>query len=147
MLEVVPLLNRTASGQLEFSAALPNMDLIESMALLLDVTAAATLAGDTLNLRVQGLYDLSDAAQTVRAADDFVSFTQVLGNGGAKQFFAKWRRDVTPTTPTAAPVADGLAAASVVQGRVPKGMGAFWVIVGTGNFTFRLLVGPVMRRR
>lgn len=53
---------------------------------LLDVTAAATAAGDTLNVKVQ--FGLPGATSIV--PHDFVSFNQVLGNGGAKQFIARW---------------------------------------------------------
>ena len=48
---------------------------------VLDVTSAATAAGDTLNVYVQRL--LADGTY-----DDVVSFTQVLGNGGAVAFVA-----------------------------------------------------------
>lgn len=47
----------------------------------LDVTSAATAAGDTLNVYVQRLLPTG-------AWDDVVSFTQVLGNGGAVSFVA-----------------------------------------------------------
>ncbi len=48
----------------------------------LDVTAAATDAGDELDVYVQTLVDGTNWIDVVR-------FTQLLGNGGAKRFFAK----------------------------------------------------------
>lgn len=53
-----------------------------AMMLQLDVTAAATDAGDTLDVKIQILR--GDAEVT-----DVCYFTQVLGNGGAKQYIAK----------------------------------------------------------
>lgn len=48
----------------------------------LDVTAAATEAGDTLDVYVQTTIDGTNWI-------DVVHFTQVLGNGGAKRYVAK----------------------------------------------------------
>lgn len=48
----------------------------------LDVTAAATAAGDTIDVYVQTMIDGTNWV-------DIVHFTQVLGNGGAKRFYAK----------------------------------------------------------
>ena len=50
--------------------------------LTLDVTAAATDAGDTLDVTVQTLVDGTNWV-------DVAAFTQVVGNGGAKAFTAK----------------------------------------------------------
>jgi len=52
----------------------------------LDVTAAATAAGDTLDVFVQAFV----GGQYV----DVIHFTQVLGNGGTKRFFAKITADL-----------------------------------------------------
>lgn len=83
--------------------------------LLLDLTAAATDAIDTLNVRVQHTIDGA-------SWDDFVSFTQCLGNGGAKQHVAVWSANYTPESEMHA-LADGsLAAGSVLQGPV----GGLW---------------------
>lgn len=52
------------------------------MALVLDVTEAATAAGDTLDVAVQTKLDGTNWL-------DVAAFTQVLGNGGAKRYVAK----------------------------------------------------------
>lgn len=53
----------------------------------LDVTAAATEAGDTLDVFVQTTIDGTNWV-------DVVHFTQVVGNGGAKRYFAKCTSDL-----------------------------------------------------
>jgi hypothetical protein len=50
--------------------------------LQLDVTAAANVAGDTLDVFVQTTIDGTNWV-------DIAHFTQVLGNGGAKRYFSK----------------------------------------------------------
>lgn len=61
---------------------------------ILDVTAAATAAGDTLDVYV----DFSpDGVLWVNA----IHFTQVLGNGGAKREIAKINANTGLATPTA----------------------------------------------
>lgn len=59
---------------------LPGM--VNAFTFVLDVSAAATDAGDTLDVKVQTKID---GANWV----DVIHFTQVLGNGGAKRFVAK----------------------------------------------------------
>lgn len=59
---------------------LPGM--INAFALVLDVTAAATDVGDTLDVKVQTLIDGTNWV-------DICHFTQVLGNGGAVRHVAK----------------------------------------------------------
>src|SRR6266496_1561427 len=76
---------------------------------LLNVTAAASAVGDTLDVYIQAS---SDGGTTY---DDFVHFTQVLGNGGAKKFLARWQGEIAPTTALAAP-GDATLAAGVAQG-------------------------------
>jgi hypothetical protein len=48
----------------------------------LDVTAAATEAGDTLDVYVQTTIDGTNWI-------DIIHFAQILGNGGAKRYYAK----------------------------------------------------------
>ena len=61
---------------------------------ILDVTAAATAAGDTLDVYV----DFSpDGVLWINA----IHFTQVLGNGGAKREIAKINANTGLATPTA----------------------------------------------
>ncbi len=58
------------------------LDGFEVLAFELDVTAAATEVGDTLDVFVQTTVDGTNWI-------DIVHFTQVLGNGGAKRYFSK----------------------------------------------------------
>ena len=59
---------------------------IRALVAELDVTAAAKEAGDKLDVAVQTLVDgNTDDGNWV----DVIAFTQVLGNGGAKRYFAK----------------------------------------------------------
>lgn len=55
---------------------------MSALALQLDVTAAATEVGDTLNVFVQTTLDGTNWV-------DIYHFTQVLGNGGAKRYYGK----------------------------------------------------------
>jgi len=58
-----------------------------AMAFVLDVTAAATDAGDTLDVKVQCRLDGTNYV-------DVCSFTQVLGNGGALKHVGKINADI-----------------------------------------------------
>lgn len=113
---------------------------IKALIFLLTVSAAATDAGDTLDVYVQ--HSVDDGTTW----DDFVHFTQVLGNGGAKKFIATWLRDVTPESEVKAP-ADAALAAGVLQGPISPTLRVKWVIVDTGtdnaSFTFSVSVQPV----
>ena len=55
---------------------------MQAVSLVLDVSAAATDAGDLLDVKVQTMLDGTNWV-------DVAYFTQVLGNGGAKRFVAK----------------------------------------------------------
>lgn len=70
---------RTATSTGEAAVRLPRAD---AYAFTLVVTAAATDAGDTLDVFVQTKLDGTNWT-------DVVAFTQVLGNGGAKRYIAK----------------------------------------------------------
>lgn len=123
------------------ASVLPQMPLIERARFVLKVTAAAAAAGDTLDVYVQRTIDGGTTW------DDFVHFTQVLGNGGVKTFIAEWTKEVTPETELRAP-ADGALAAGVLQGG-PFGedIRVKWVIAGsTPNFTFTVLAETVKSR-
>jgi hypothetical protein len=61
-----------------------------ALMLQLDVTAAATAAGDTLDVFVQTTVDGVNWI-------DVYHFTQILGNGGAKRYFGKLIWDVALT--------------------------------------------------
>lgn len=72
----------TGAGALDTTGdavAIPEWEV--AIGVLLDVTAAATDAADTLDVTVQTLVGSTWL--------DAHHFTQVLGNGGTKQFFAK----------------------------------------------------------
>jgi hypothetical protein len=62
------------------SVTLPSS--MQAVSLVLDVSAAATDAGDLLDVKVQTMLDGTNWV-------DVAYFTQVLGNGGAKRFVAK----------------------------------------------------------
>ncbi|HEY2252499.1 MAG TPA: hypothetical protein VGH74_15605 [Planctomycetaceae bacterium] len=82
--DLVPLLPATTAttGTAVVSAQLGIPEIHNGVLLVLDVSAAAAAAGDTLDVTVQTLI-----ASGIWA--DVVHFTQVLGNGGAKRFIAK----------------------------------------------------------
>ena len=114
------------------TAVTPPADAIGG-AFQLDVTAAATDAGDTLDVYIQHTMDGTNY-------DDFIHFTQVLGNGGAKRFRAQWSGLVVSGTPLA-PVGDAAMAASVLQGPVGKPWRVKWVVVdGDANSAFTFTV-------
>lgn len=113
---------------------------LKAAVFLLTVSAAATESGDTLDLYVQHSPD--DGTTW----DDFIHFTQVLGNGGAKKYIATWLRDAPPESEIKAP-ADGALAAGVLQGPVTPLWRAKWVVVDSGtanaSFTFSLVASPI----
>ncbi len=105
--------------------------------LLLDVTAAATLVGDTLNIYVQK--NLGPPGGTAVWAD-IASFTQILGNGGARQIRTGFTAlGVAPPAMAAVGTA-ALAAGSTVNGEAwSNDWRIQWVVVGTGTFTWSLV--------
>ncbi len=129
---------RTANGN-SGALYLTHASGMRAAAFLLNVTAAATDAGDTLDVYVQ---HSSDGGTTY---DDFIHFTQVLGNGGAKKFVAHWVGTIAPTSALHAP-ADAALAAGVNQGPIGDTLRVKWVIVdaGTANvsFTFSVTMSP-----
>lgn len=123
---------QSASGT---SAVFANhTEVLTAAIFILDVSAAGSLAGDLLNVYLQHSWD--DGVSW----DDFVSYTQVLGNGGAKKILAFWALYGTaPSTPMKAPQDAALTPASVQQGPLGNQLRAKWVIVnggGTHAFTF-----------
>lgn len=130
---------RTASGTAT-PAAVGRFERVKAILFYLGVTVAATDVGDTLDVFIQ---HSPDGGTTW---DDFVHFTQVLGDGGAKKFIATWNRDVVPTS-ALKPPADASLAAGVQQGPISPTWRVKWVIVDAGtddaSFTFSLLATPV----
>jgi hypothetical protein len=105
------------------------------MAFVLDVTAATVAADDTLDVKVQCRLDGTNWV-------DVVSFTQCLGNGGAKRHFAKIDAGIAQAM---FENATGLAA-----GNVRNLIGEVWRTVhtqadadGDGSFSFSVTACPM----
>jgi hypothetical protein len=117
---------------------------LKALIFQLTVSTAATESGDLLDVYIQHSPD--DGTTW----DDFVHFTQVLGNGGAKKFIATWMRDVTPETEMKAP-ADATLAAGVLQGPISPTLRVKWVVVDAGtdnaSFTFSVIAQPIFDQR
>lgn len=93
-----------------------------------DLTAAATDAADTLDVKVQTMLDGTNWT-------DVCHFTQMLGNGGAKRFAMK----VTADTAVSIFVPSAAVAADAVQNLVGDRFRAVWAIVDADvdcSFTF-----------
>lgn len=121
---------RTASGTA--AAATQGLGRYDRGLLLLDVSAAAAAAGDTLDVYVQKAV----GADANPAWTDFVHFTQCLGNGGAKQHVAELVAIIAPTSALHVVQAAALAA-GVNQGPWSDRWRIQWVIAGaTQSFTF-----------
>lgn len=103
---------------------------------LLDVTAAATLVGDTFDLFVQKQVGSEGAPVWT----DFVHYTQVLGNGGVKQFVAEVCSEGAGPTSALHVVQDGVLPVGVNQGPWGDRIRFKWVTIGTGSFTFAVYV-------
>lgn len=103
---------------------------------VLNVTAAAVGAGDTLDVYVQSSIDDGTIW------DDFIHFTQVLGNGGLKKFKAAWSLYGGAPTVTMGQLQDGaLAAGSVNQGPIGNTWRTKTVVAGgTAAFSYTLSV-------
>lgn len=112
---------------------------IKSAMFRLDVTAAATAAGDLLDVFIQHRPQGSTIAW-----HGFVHFTQVLGDGGAKAFMARWTRALQPDVELEAPSAEGLTVATLQQGPVENDWRVRAVVVSadTPVFTFDLYCDP-----
>ncbi len=144
-LVLLPAATRTTSGA---SAGLAfDLSDVQTAVFFLSVTAAATEAGDTLDVYLQ---HSPDGGTTW---DDFGHFTQVLGNGGAKKFLGRWTRPITPTTPASTAPRDGaLTAGTFEQGPISTLWRVRWVIVdvvtnGNQSFTFGVTASVTRLRR
>lgn len=136
-MNIVASAARTTS---DVSSALTFKSRIRAAVFQLTVSAAAAASGDLLDVYVQSSVDGGTTY------DDFIHFTQVLGNGGAKKFIAKWLRDYTPTTALQAPK-DASLSAGVSQGPIGDTIRVKWVITDGGahgqSFTFAVDCTPV----
>jgi len=107
-----------------------------ALALVLDVTAAATAVDDTLDVYVQTMLDGANWLDVAR-------FTQILGNGGAKRYVAKLERD---TTVAEFEVGSALGAASA-RDLLGTQWRARWAITDAGAddaaFTFSVTAIPM----
>lgn len=141
MITLTSQTNVTSSGN-SGSISPTRAELIRTAEFLLNVTAAATAAGDTLDVYIQSSIDGGTTW------DDFVHFTQVLGNGGAKKFIAVWERDLSPTSAVHAPQ-DAAIAAGVQQGPIGPTWRVKWVIVSASSpqFTFTVSAQAVVSGR
>lgn len=130
---------RTSSGTAEVAPANFNPELLAGGVFRLDVTAAATDVGDTLDVYLQSTLDPATVAEGDAVWDDFIHFTQVLGNGGAKRFLANWLQRGAAETELHAP-SDAALSAGVKQGPVGKRWRVKWAITDAGtddaSFTF-----------
>ena len=108
---------------------------------LLSVTAAATEVGDKLNVYMQSS---PDGGTTY---DDFLHFTEVLGNGGVVKHIAIVNFRVTPTSSLHTPNDAGLSV-GVNQGPVSNLWRAKWVVVDAStdnaSFTFSISVSSAI---
>lgn len=108
------------------------------------VTAAATDAGDTLDVKIQHSHNADDTDSP--AWDDFVHFAQCAGNGGAVQKIAQWTRAVTPETESRAPNTS-LAAGNVVQGPIGPDLRVVATLADSGDantsYTWKLIASPM----
>lgn len=127
---------QTASGN--SAVSITHGERMKGAIFLLTVSAAGTAVGDLLDVYIQSS---PDGGTTY---DDFVRFTQVLGNGGAKKFTATWMRDISPTSSLHAP-ADATMTAGVNQGPIGSTLRVKWVITSsvTPSFTFKIDVSPI----
>lgn len=82
---VVLLASTTDTATSAGTAAMPIYSIKSDVQFFLNVTAAATAAGDKLDVYIQGLVSGTPASGVWC---DIVHFTQVAGNGGAKKFMA-----------------------------------------------------------
>lgn len=128
---LVPSAARTGNGNL--AVTVPHNERLRSARFQLTISAVGAAVGDTLDVYVQSSIDGGTTY------DDFVHFTQALGNGGVKTFLAQWIRDTTPTTALHAPQ-DGALASGVSQGPIGPLWRVKWIVVDGGahgqTFTF-----------
>lgn len=126
---------RTASGTGD-AQVVPGAH--EALEVVLDVTAAATDADDTLDVTVQAFV----GGQWV----DIVHFTQVVGNGGAKRHFAK----VCGPEPQAMFENASALAAGSVRHLLSDSYRVKWTIVdptgSNASFTFSVKANYVRRK-
>ena len=117
------------------TAAVKLPGMVNGYVFILDVTAAATDAGDTLDVAVQTLVDGTNYV-------DVVAFTQCTGSGGAKRHIAKINAD------TAQAMFE--VGAALTAGNIRNILGDAWRVKYTqvdansnGSFTFKVTALPM----
>lgn len=122
---------RTANSTGSDEVKLP--DAPNGYAFLLDITAAATDAGDTLDVWVQTRIDDTWV--------DVAQFTQHAGNGGAAKYVCKIAAGLAETTFTVA----ALATPGAVRNILGDGYRVRWTITdaGTDNASFTFAVDAI----
>ncbi len=142
-MELLAAAARTASGTSTATQVRSTLNKwLAGAAFHLNVTAAATEVGDTLDVYIQHSVD-GGATFT-----DFVHFTQVVGNATEPvDIFAHWVALMTPTAAVHA-TEDAALAAGVKQGPIGNIWRVKWVIVAASttdneSFTFGVHVTPL----
>lgn len=125
---------KAATGTTTTPQYLPGM--VNAFAFVLDVTAAATAVGDTLDVRVQTKLDGTNWIDVVR-------FKEVLGNGGAKTYISKIVAQLAePEFETGTALG-----ASLVRNLIGDTWRASWAIVDAdaddASFTFSVTAIPM----
>ncbi len=131
---------RTESGTFVVPTPLP-ADVLAGV-FQLTVSAAATEVGDTLDVYIQ--HSVDDGV----TYDDFIHFTQVLGNGGAKKFVARWNPiGAAPEAELAAPQ-DATMSAGVLQQPIGPNLRIKWAITdaSTDNASFTFGVAAALMK-
>lgn len=110
---------------------------ISAMGAVMDLTAAATEAGDLLDAYVQTTLDGTNWV-------DVIHFTQCTGDGGAKRYFAKVG---APTAETMFENASALSA-SAIRNLLGEIWRARWVVTdvtttSNASFTFTITLSPM----
>jgi len=122
---LLPAAVRTATG----TGGAVLLDGFEVLLFQLEVTAAATAAGDTLDVFVQTTIDGSTWL-------DSIHFTQVLGNGGAKRFISKLSASLALTEYEAG----SALGAAAVRNIIGSQWRARWVIAEADDASFTFSV-------
>lgn len=124
---------KTVTGNAE--GHLPGM--VNAFVFTLDVTAAATDNGDTLNVKIQ---TKADGTNWI----DVAHFTEVVGDGGAKRFGMKISAAVAQAIFTATVA---LTAGNAVRNVLGDEWRVVWTIVDVGgddaSFTFSVTACPM----
>ena len=139
---------RTSSGNSGVLAQ-TNFSSVRAATFWLELTNAATDAGDSLDVYLQHSYDGGTSWS------DFVAFTQILGNGAdTLNFEAQWSEDPSALTALVSEhaVTDAtLSAGSVLHGPTGPDWRIKWVVVDGGaanaTFTFGVKARLLRRRR